>query len=221
MSWRDQPRDRRGRWTTKGGGLIAVVVALVVGLGGAGGAGGTVGAGGGVAGGGTSAGRSVSGGHGGGARVQAKARSTARVVLRFESRGWRVTERGADADDDCGAHSYGQVHEFFLRQPCSALYRGLFVVRNGPVSVRVAVVWVDMPDATQALRLQQLVDRPGTGNLNELTKEGRRPTSTRWTGEQYASIRNDVTVVNAQAEPVGTTARAVGLARLAASAAVD
>jgi len=217
VSWRNQPRDRRGRWTKTGGGLVVAVLALVVG---AGGASTTAGAAGGAAGGGTTAGRSVSGSQGSGARVRARAKSTTRVVQRLRSRGLRVTERGVDADDDCAAHSYGQVREFFGRQPCTALYRALFEVRDGRVTVVVAVAWVDMPDDDQARRLQQLVDRNGTGNLTELTKEGRGPRSVQWTGQHYTSARDGVTFVNAQAEPVGSTARAIGLAESVAMAAV-
>jgi hypothetical protein len=143
-----------------------------------------------------------------------------RVVQQLEGRGLRVEEIDVDADGDCAAHSYGQVHEFFVRQPCTALYRGLFEVRDGPATAVIAVAWVDMPDEAQAQEFQQLVDRHGTGNLVELTEEGARPGSVRWTGERYTSVRDEVTVVNAQAEPVVGTAGAVRLAELASSTAV-
>ena len=133
----------------------------------------------------------------------------------------RVTDQHVDADDDCAAHSYGQVHAFFVDQPCTALYRGLFEVRDGQVTGMVAVAWVDMPDEAQAREFQQLVDRHGTGNVTELTKEGVRPTGLRWTGEQYISMQDGVTVMNAQAEPVGRTAQAARLAALVAPAAVS
>jgi hypothetical protein len=42
----------------------------------------------------------------------------------------------------------------------------------------------------------------------------------RWTGEHYASVRDDATIVNARAEPVGRTARAVQLAELASTTTV-
>lgn len=211
MSWRDQPRDRRGRWTKTGGGVVAAVLALAVA---AGGAGASAGAGiaGGASGSGSAAGRSVGGSQGSGARVRARAKSTARAVQRLRARGLRVTERGVDADDDCVTHSYGQVRQFFREHPCTALYRALLEVRDGQVRILVAVAWVDMPDASQAQQLKQLVDRPGTGNLTELSKEGRRPTSVQWTGEHYASVQDDSTIVNAQAEPIGRTARAVRVA---------
>ena len=185
---------------------MAVVLALGVAAGGAG----TVAATG-AGGAGTSAGRSG----GEGAQVRARARSTARAVQRLESRGLRVEQRGVEADDDCAAHSYGDVQDFFEDQPCTALYRGLFEVRDGRAVAVVAVAWVDMPDPDQALEFQQLVDRHGTGNVTELG-----PGSVRWTGERYASGRDGLTVVNAQAEPVGRTAQAVRLADLAAGTAV-
>lgn len=211
-------RDDIGRFAPKRrGGLAALAVILAVG---AAGGGVSVGATGGASGGGGTAARSASGGQGGGARVRAQARSTLRVVQRLESDGLRVTERGVDAADDCAVHSYGQVREFFVRQPCTALYRGLFEVRDGRVTALIAVAWVDMPDAEQARAFQQLVDRNGTGNVTELTREGVRPTSVQWTGEHYTSVRDDVTVVNAQAEPVGPTARAIGLAETVAPLAV-
>jgi hypothetical protein len=42
-------------------------------------------------------------------------------------------------------------------------------------SAVVAVAWVDMPDDAQAREFQRLVDRQGTGNLTELTREGAAP----------------------------------------------
>ncbi len=211
-------RDRRGRFARKGGGLAALALVLAVG---AVGGGTTLGATGGAAtGGGAAAGRSAGGGLGGGAGVPAQARSTMRVVQQLEGRGLRVEEIDVDADGDCAAHSYGQVQVFFERRPCTALYRALFEVRDGRATAVVAVAWVDMPDAAQAGEFQQLVDTHGTGNVTELTEEGARPGSGRWSGEHYTSVRDDVTVVNAQAEPVGSTAGAVRLAELASSTAV-
>jgi hypothetical protein len=72
-----------------------------------------------------------------------------------------------------------------------------------------------MPDETSARQYQQHVDRHGTGNITELSTE------VPWTGEHYVSTRDGVTVVNAQAEPVGGTAAAAGLAQLAAGTATS
>jgi len=48
----------------------------------------------------------------------------------------------------------------------------------------------------------------GTGNITELNREraGYRYRNVRFTGKHYASRREDNTVVNAQAEPVGRAA---------------
>ena len=44
-------------------------------------------------------------------------------------------------------------------------------------------------------------------------------TDVSWTGRRYTSVRDGVTVVNVQTEPVGGTAAAVGVAQRAAGAA--
>ena len=194
--------------TRTAGGIALGVLFLVI----------AAGAGGGTGGDGTAAGRSASGTEGSSAR--ARDRSTARVVQSLRERGLEVEQRGVDADDDCAAHSYSQVRDFFAQQPCTALYRALFEVRDGSATAVLAVAWVDMPDTAEAREFQRLVDVHGTGNATELTEEGTSPTSVRWTGEHYASVRDGVTVLNAQAEPVGRTAQAVELARTAASLAV-
>ena len=208
----DQPRNPDGTWKARNSWGLAGLVALTVAIGaGAGGVG--AGAVGGATGGaGTSVGRS-----GGNTQAKARARdrSTLRTVQRLQSRGLQVTERAVDAGDDCAANSYGQVQEFFRQNACAALYRALFEVRDGQAMALVAVAWVDMPNEAQAMRYQQLVDRHGTGNVTELS------TRVQWTGQRYVSTRDGVTVVNAQAEPVGRTAAAVALAQLAAGAAAS
>jgi hypothetical protein len=72
-----------------------------------------------------------------------------------------------------------------------------------------------MPDDAQAPGFQQLVDRQGTGNVTELG-----PASVTWTGEHYTSVRDGVTVVNAQAEPVDRSAGSLRLAQLVPGAVV-
>jgi hypothetical protein len=60
------------------------------------------------------------------------------------------------------------------------------------------------------------VDRPGTGNVTELSKEQRRYRSVRFTGQHYTSTQDGVTVINARAEPLGHTTTAVSLAQVVA-----
>ncbi len=149
-----------------------------------------------------------------GNQARASDHSTDRVMQRLRARGLQVRQLDSDARDGCTAHSYGQVEDFFRQNPCTALHRALFEVQDDSGRALVAVAWVDMPDESGARRYQQLVDRHTTGNVRELS------TAVRWTGERYVSTRDGVTVVNAQAEPVGATPAAVGLAQRAAGTAV-
>ena len=80
----------------------------------------------------------------------------------------------------------------------------------------MAVACVDMPDAAGVAALKSLADRPGTGNITELSKEQPRYRGVRFTGQQYASLQDDTTVINVQAEPLGDTATAVSLAQTVA-----
>ena len=97
------------------------------------------------------------------------------------------------------------------------MFRALYEVRGpGGAGVLLAMAWVDMPDAAQAATLKSLVDRPGTGNITELSKEQRRYRGVRFTGQHYASLQDGATVINAQAEPLGDTATAVSLAQAVA-----
>lgn len=164
----------------------------------------------------TNAGRASSGNKGN-ARSRGRDQTGQDVVRRLERRGLRVDQRGESFSTDCAAHSYGQVQQFFQEHPCNALFRALYEVRGaGGARVLVAAAWVDMPDAAGAAALKSLVDRPGTGNITELSKEQRRYRSVRFTGQHYASLQDGATVINAQAEPLGDTATAASLAQTAA-----
>jgi hypothetical protein len=85
--------------------------------------------------------------------------------------------------------------------------------------VLVAVAWVEMPDSATAREFHDLVDSHGTGNVTELSRDQGRYRNVRFMGKYYASRRDGTTVVNVQAQPVGRTAIAVGLAEIVADAA--
>ncbi|GEL20383.1 hypothetical protein [Pseudonocardia asaccharolytica] len=146
----------------------------------------------------------------------------ARTLLRLERQGLRVKQHLTSDAGGCAAHSYGRVRGFFREHPCTALFRALFEVRDkrGNV-VLVAVAWVDMPDAAQAREFQRLVDRHGTGNIVELSRERGRYQNVRFTGDHYASVRDDTTVVNAQAQTVGRAPAARALAEQVVDAALS
>jgi len=141
--------------------------------------------------------------------VKTRNRDARAVVQRLLRAGRKIDIEASSDADDCTAHSYGAVHAFFIEHPCTGLYRVLLVV-HGPVgsSVLVAIAWVDMPDATAAEAYRQLVDRPGSGNITELNREGGRYESMRFTGLHYASTRDGNTVVNVQTEPLAPVAEA-------------
>jgi hypothetical protein len=188
----DQPRGKDGRWISRGGGglLGAVVLALAL-AGGAGGAGVGTGSSGGL----TQPGSSTS--------AKARDRDPGPVLRRLAARNLDVQQQDAEVDSDCAAHSYGAVRRWFAEHPCAALFRTSFIVRaTGGQTVLVAVAWVDMPSAASAREFHELVDGEGTGNVTELTRERGRYTDVRFTGEHYESAREDITVVNVQAQPV-------------------
>lgn len=218
MGHEDQPRGPDGRWVSRGGGTVVAAVVLALAL--SSGIGGTGASGLGAAGGsGGTAARSQGTTPG---KAKARDRNPADTVRRLERQGLRVEARADSDEGDCASHSYGQVQEFFRTHPCTALFRVLLEVRDARRNVvLVAVAWVDMPDVEQAHQFQRLVDRDGTGNIRELSRESGRYQDVRFTGEYYESVRDDTTVVNAQAQPVGRARGAVALAKLVEEAALS
>ncbi|HZG92986.1 MAG TPA: hypothetical protein VEZ42_22485 [Pseudonocardia sp.] len=142
-------------------------------------------------------------------------------MLRLERMAGQVDQLTAAADDDCASHATGEVRAFFEQNPCTALFRALFEVRDGRRGVvHVAVAWVDMPDADLARRYQDVIDAEGTGTVRPLTRDGRRD-DTNFNGSAYESAREDVSVVIAQAEPVGRTRTTLELAENAVNTATS
>jgi hypothetical protein len=178
------------------------------------GAGGTAGVAGSAAGaGGTSASASSAR-----ASSQARRQDANAARARLLRQALRVEQR-FDTTDDCLAHSYGKVREFFREQPCVALHRAWFEVHDRRRGyVLVAVSWVEMPDTRSARAFQELVDTHGTGNVTELSREQGPHRRVRFTGQYYVSRRDGTTVMNAQAEPIGRAAIAAELEKLAEEA---
>jgi hypothetical protein len=161
-----QPRDDKGRFAKwpRGGAVLAVVLATAIGAGGAAGVAGSA-----AGTGGTTAGASSAR-----ASSQARRQDANAARARLLRQALRVEQR-FDSTDDCVAHSYGKVREFFREQPCVALHRAWFDVRDGRRGlVLVAVSWVEMPDIRSAREFQELVDTHGTGNVTELSREEAR-----------------------------------------------
>lgn len=181
---------------SKGSGVVvAVSVALALGAGGTT-AGSAI-----SAGGSPSASSPASGSARGGSRVGS--RDSVAAQARLVARGIRMKARYSHDASDCAAHAYGQVQKFLRLHPCAGLHRAQFEVRdsNGDVAL-IAASWVEMSTEEQARSLKQLLDRPGTGNIVELSREKGSYRSVRYTGQFYASRRDGTVVANAQAEPV-------------------
>lgn len=148
-------------------------------------------------------------------KVQARTTKTVQAVLRLQPKGYQVTSRSTLDGSDCAAHSYGDVRAFFRERPCAALSRTLFEVRDRRRNVvLVAVAVVAMPDRAGALAYRRLVDRHGTGNVTELSRERGRYRRVRFTGHPYASDRDGEVVVNVQAQPVARGPAGAVLAEL-------
>lgn len=214
MSYRNQPRGPDGRWIKTGGGLAAVLAAVVA-L--------TAAPGGAVAGGigSDAAGASARSSTGSSGQARATSRETTQVVTRLRRLEKVVDQLNSASDDNCADHATGQVREFFVEHPCTALFRALFELRDhGRPVLRVAVAWVDMPDADQAAQYQQIIDRDGTGTVRPLTPDRRRDDAN-FDGIAYASSRDGVSVAIAQAEPVGRARQAAAIADTAVGLATS
>jgi hypothetical protein len=86
--------------------------------------------------------------------------------------GWVL--RASDDQSNCTAHSYGQVQVFFARTPCSSVSRSLFSTEQDGRAVVVAANTVTFDSASQAADYLRLVTADGTGNVNDLLREGTR-----------------------------------------------
>src|SRR5690606_18840118 len=148
----------------------------------------------------------------------ARRRDANAARLRLLRQAVRVEQR-FDTTDDCAAHSYGKVREFFREHPCVALHRAWFEVRDGKRGVvLVAVSWVEMPDTRSARKFHRLVDTHGTGNVTELSRgEGPYPRG-RVPPHPRTTRRARTTVGPGQAQPARRAAVAAELESLAATA---
>lgn len=76
-------------------------------------------------------------------------------------------------DSTCPEHAYEDIREFLQSTPCDRLTRALYVteVPDGR-TVYVSVSVVRMADEAAAGQLRDLTDNDGTGNINDLVREG-------------------------------------------------
>jgi hypothetical protein len=121
----------------------------------------------------------------------------------LESDGLQVRQMSTAENDDCAANSYGEVRNYFSDHPCQGVQRAWYEVSDDEDNAAVlSVAWVEMPDAEAANDLQRLVDRPGTGNVTELSKEDGPYQDVRYSGWYYRSDVDGATFRSVQAEPL-------------------
>lgn len=113
-------------------------------------------------------------------------------------------------DNNCAAHSYGQVQEFFRSNPCKWLARAYIVVREHNQGVAlVAISWVDMPTHSLTIEYKHLVDAPGTGNITELSREGGPYRNVVFSGKNYISGIIGTAVWNVEVQPIDSASAEV------------
>jgi hypothetical protein len=106
-----------------------------------------------------------------------------------------------DVITDCASHSHGQTKNSFQNENCVKATRFL---ATGQVSGRPTIYVVSriqMASAQAAASVKQVLDATGTGNLNDLLREGKTfpgaPNTMPDSG--YASVQTDTVVVVAEA----------------------
>jgi len=176
MGWWNQPRDSAGRWTKGSAGVVVIGAAGALVLSGGTGAG--------VGGVGTEAAGTAD-------SVSVQARNTSRKS-KSESEWKRLRLRKVREDVgnalDCAANSYGQVQDFFLRNPCKSLDRMLITLADpsGGTFV-VSVSWVRMRAKNDVRPLKDLIDTDGTGSVHALGWPLLKSQGVRFTGTPFRS----------------------------------
>lgn len=113
----------------------------------------------------------------------------------------RTLKRTAKPALECVSHSFGQVRDHFVRNPCRSLDRTLFAVGDdrGNVAV-VSVAWVGFRNRRDAGEFKRLIDVHGTGDISPLATPLLGLADIRFTGLNYHSRTDGTTVVIAETE---------------------
>lgn len=80
-----------------------------------------------------------------------------------------------DQQTDCAAHAYGEVQQLLANQPCVQMTRAVFTTTVDGKPAVVSVIDVEMSDEAGAGQLKAATDTDGTGNVNDLLREGGAP----------------------------------------------
>lgn len=113
----------------------------------------------------------------------------------------RTLKRTAKPALECLSHSFGQVRDHFVRNPCKSLDRTLFAIGDdqGNVAV-VSVAWVGFRNRGDAGEFKKLIDVHGTGDITPLATPLLGLADIRFTGLHYQSRPDGSTVVIAETE---------------------
>ncbi|TDV43168.1 hypothetical protein [Actinophytocola oryzae] len=185
MGKSDQPRDSQGRWASRGSGVVVAGAAFALAANGLG-VGGTAGT------------ASEVGGVSASRVTQSKqAARKGRTDDAWRQLNLRTVRKIAEPALSCAVNSYGQVRDFFLRNPCRSLDRTLFTLADpGGNTFVVSVSWVRMRQRSDVGRLKDLIDVDGTGSVTQLGAELLREQGVRFTGTPFRSRpRRDQLVV--------------------------
>ncbi|MGY1773940.1 hypothetical protein [Blastococcus sp. SYSU D00813] len=123
-------------------------------------------------------------------------------------------------DDGCADHAYGSVADFFARTDCAGLARALWSTQVDGRAVVVSVSVVDMGEEGAADALRALADTSGSGNVNDLLREGVRYPGgpEELTGAEYASAVEGTVVTIVETDWVGPAGSTADLDLVAATA---
>jgi hypothetical protein len=134
--------------------------------------------------------------------------------------GTTFTLEAVEQDDTCRGHAYDAVAGFFASSDCAGLSRSLWSADIGGQPAVVSLSRVTMFDVANAQALRSLADTDGSGNINDLLREGLRYDGgpEKLAGAQYASAQEGTTVTIVETSWTGTAGASSALDALASSA---
>lgn len=117
----------------------------------------------------------------------------------------RFRER-VDRNASCAAHAFGQVREFFLRRPCKSLDRLIaFLADADGNEVALSVVWVRMPSTKRAGEFKSLQDIHGSGDIRPLAATVLGAKDIKFDGTHYGSDQDGALVTFAETTAIRGT----------------
>jgi len=111
------------------------------------------------------------------------------------------TLRLTDVITDCAKHAHGRTRTSFKADDCVKATRSLASGRVNGRPVLFVVARIEMASAESAASVKQVLDGTGTGNLNDLLREGRTfpGAPARMPSSGYASVQMGQVVLVAEA----------------------